>query len=96
MAVVITITDYDLSAAIYDLFEAKFAITGSEYSNPFYPYDADCPAPIIDGAGITVDASFVQGETTIVIPCFYTHDYIRSGNSTTEYATPSGSGYRLG
>jgi hypothetical protein len=91
----ITITGYDASVAVYELFEASFTIEGASFTNPYWVYDISPPTGIPNGTGITVDATFTKGAETIVVPCFYTLDCTRRtvgvgvayGN---EAITPSG------
>lgn len=51
----------------YEKFEVTFQIQNSVASNYFYPYDANAPAGVESGAGITVNATFTdpQGNTFI-------------------------------
>lgn len=64
----------------YGKFEVAFAVTGSTYSNPFFPYDGAPPPGVAPGIGVSVDALLLAPQQigwsqAQRIGCFYYQPY---------------------
>ncbi len=76
----------------YEKFELSFDITGTEVTNPYFPYDPDPPAGVPAGVGITVDGLFSPDNWTTVYtqPAFLYHPYTYTVQNDQDHLYPSG------
>lgn len=78
--------------ARYDRFDIQFDVDTTAI-NPYLPYDADPPAGVQAGIGVSVDALFSNDnwQTTLTQPAFYYQPFTYENHGTYNHLTPNGS-----